>query len=208
MLPATQIRSFAIPDAIWYKGESRLDTLPQLAVPARDALAIERRAIKNVNILQEKRRYTLCCERMQGIVEELAYLGDVLPQPIIWLARKNGMSDTLSATAYIACMTVIGQYLARIAPSMSAQEKRDYLYERMPAVFFPPDHADRHDKCYKYVCARADLPALFSRAITMFPQEAVGISIEDCRQAFIARAELVRISAEKGYGLVDVVELT
>ena len=69
MLIDTQISSFAIPPDIWKNDHDIASNLPPLHLPARDALAIERRAAKGVNLRNEARRYTLCCERIQGIVQ-------------------------------------------------------------------------------------------------------------------------------------------
>ena len=75
---ADPIRSYLIPHDIWLSGWSDLPHLPAVALPARDALEIERRFRKEMNLRNEVRRYTVCCERIQGIVRDLALGGALI----------------------------------------------------------------------------------------------------------------------------------
>lgn len=208
MLIDTQISSFPIPAEIWFKGYDGLPSLPPLYLSGRDALAIERRSIKGVNLRNEMRRYTLCCQRMQGIVHEIAHQSGVLPQPIKWPSQNQDDSNLPSARAYLAIMALMGRWMFKFL-SDSPPEQLELLYPRVSSVFFPPEDAERHLKCFEFIATHPQVDLLFERAAreSTLPICDSSISVVNCRKAFHMRHESLKFIALRGYGLVDVLEI-
>lgn len=197
MLTDTQISSFMVPQDIWTNGYPGRPDLPPLALPVRDALDIERRAQKDVNIRNEVRRYTLCCERIQGIVRELASAEDILPPPVIWRTRRSLLEDSPSAFAYLA-----------LAESLS-QRLRNSAYARFAAIFFPPEHARSHFLVFEAICRLPDLDQFLERTSKQASRSDINMktTASEYRIALDQRRRLLEVVVSEQYGLVDVIEL-
>ena len=196
MLTDTQISSYLIPASIWAQGHPTRKDLPPLALPARDASDIERRAQKEVNLNNEARRYTLCCERIQGIVQQLSRESSLLPTPKIWWpdAEPDGRAPT--ARAYLALINAISRIL------------KGSPYPRVSALFFPPDHTRSYLQVIDAIRQQPNLDRLLDQAArsASLPDARFTVMPEECRSALDQRAELVRRAESEGHGLVDVVE--
>lgn len=204
----TQISSFLVPVEIWSNGHPSTPNLPSLHLPARDALAIERRARKGVNLRNERRRYTLCCERIQGITHELSEVSGVLSKPLIWPSFEQDNQKVPSARAYLAIMTLIGRWISRFLSKLPPDQLQ-FIYPRVSAVFFPPEDAQHHLKCFELIANHPTVHSLFERAARDATLEASPFVISDmqCQRAFYMRLELLKAVAVKECGLVDVIEV-
>ncbi len=196
MLTDTQISTYLIPASIWAQGHPTRKDLPPLAQPARDALDIERRAQKDVNLNNEARRYTLCCERMQGIVQQLSRESGLLPTPRIWSSNiePDGMAAT--ARAYLGLINAISRILRR-SP-----------YPRVSALFFPPDHTQSYLQVIDAIRQQPNLDRLLDQAArsASLPDARFAVLPEQCRAALDQRIELVHRATSDDHGIVDVIE--
>lgn len=196
MLIGTQISSFLIPATIWAEGCSGRPELPPLALPARDARAIERRAHKRVNLRNETRRYALCCERIQGLVLELSQEVALVP-PMLWPAFDAEDESHPSAHAYLAVIEAIRRRL------------RGSAYLRVAAIFFPPEDARSHLQVFEAFHQHPQLDRIFNEASRngSLPGSSFHLTTEQCQAALAQRFALLRIVESQKCGLVDVVEL-
>ncbi len=201
---ATRISSFVIPALVWEEGYSALPKLPPMALVVRDALAIERRSSKEVNLSNEQRRYTLCCERMQGIAEELFYGSDALQPPLVWPAESTDKMPC--ARAYLAVVETILPWMRK---HLSKDEMNNVVYSRFPFVFFPPDHTASYLAQYEFLSRHAEIDSLFEFAarVSNIKDSPLFISPTECKRAFDLRLEILRRVAGQDWGLVDVVEI-
>lgn len=197
MLIGTQIRSFLVPFEIWYQGYDGRRDLPPLAIPARDALDIERRSGKDLSLRNEAQRYTLCCERIQEIVAELTI---ELEFPALLFPSDDAAKDSAApnAGAYLALMNTLRKSL------------KGSPYRRVSAVFFPPEHAILHSQVYEVIGGRDGVDELFIQASKRgsLPNEVCNPTAEQCRAAFAQRHRLLKIAASEGKAIVDLIELT
>jgi hypothetical protein len=205
MLIDTQIKSFLIPRDLWKEGRKDMPLLPPIDLAAQDALDIEQRAGKGTNLLSESRRYVLCCERIQSIVQDLARVPGVLPPPLLWPSRTDAEANRPTARAYLALCGLMPGWMGRyLVP------ERPKCYMRVRAVFFPPEDASHHVEVYQFINDHPDSKRLFDRAAR---EGSVGegpfaLTPAECRSALLMRLELLKVSAvQEGYGLVDVIEL-
>jgi len=188
-----------VPFEIWHKGYvGRLD-LPPLAIPARDALDIERRSEKDLSLRNEAQRYTLCCERIQEIVAELASELE-FPSPSMLFPSDDAAKDPAgpSARAYLALMDTLRRSL------------KGSPYRRVSAVFFPPEHAILHSQVYEVMGSHDGIDELFIQASKRgsLPDGMSNPTDEQCRAAFAQRHRLVKAAASEGKAIVDLIELT
>jgi hypothetical protein len=197
MLTDTQISSFLVPATIWHQGLSGRPDLPPLALPARDALDIERRDTKGARLRNEARRYVLCCERIQGIVRELSMEVGVLSAPVVWPATSVADGSVPTARAYLALSEAIGRFV------------RGSPYPRICAIFFPPEHGRRYLHILDAILQEPQLDQLLSRAATAaaLPGSTATVTSQECGNALQHRREMLTTVASQGCGLVDVVEL-
>lgn len=199
----TQINSFLIPADLWTHGWSGRPALPPLAIPAADALDIERRAAKRVGLRNESRRYTLCCERMQAIVRELDREPGLLPQPLLWPVHRVASDSNPSARAYLAIVEIFS-----------------FLFERQPdgrvirffQSFIPPDNVAIQAQRAEESRGMAHFDEILKRAAERASPagSAIVVTAEECRHAFDRRCHLLQTAAQTSptaYGIVDVVEL-
>jgi hypothetical protein len=204
MLTDTQISSILIPHTVWEAGLAGRPDLPPLRVPARDALDIERRAEKRVNLRNEIRRYTLCCDRMQGIALELSRSG-IATVRMQWYATSAADEGRPNARAFLAVIEELARtidHIKRVATGPTPN-----LYNRVARVYFPPDHARIHRAMFQAMRQGAGLDKLFERAAKTASLSNSQISGEQCAQALEARYTLLQQAEAGSYGLVDVVEI-
>lgn len=199
MLTDTQISSFLIPRSIWQQGIPAQTNLPPLAIPARDALDIERRARKQINLHNEERRYTLCCERIQGIVQELSQETNVLRPPMLWPVYRLAKATEPSARAYLGLIEALGR-------SLGSQKSSE---ARIAAVFFSPEDTEKYLKIFEVLRKNPNLDKLFDGAakIASPPGSPFSITKQQCSMAFAQRYEFVKIAVSEICSIVDVVEL-
>lgn len=197
MLIDTQINSYLIPKSLWEQGYPGRADLPPLAIPARDALDIERRAQKGVNLRNEANRYILCCERIQGIVRELAHEAHLLRPPMVWPAHHGPIASVPSARAYLALIEALSPY-----------QRRDPKF-RFAAIFFSPEYAGLHQKIFEAIRQGTGIDQLLERTAksASLLGDSFVVSTEQCKAALERRYELLKIAALEECGLVDVVEL-
>ncbi len=199
----TQISSFSISAEIWNNGCTELPDLSALAIAVKDALAIERRFDKKVNLRNEHRRYTLLCDRVQGIVEELHYRGNRLNPDLVWTI--DGTREVPRARAYLALMYVLVDWMRALSPA----DKKAIPYARAPSIFFPPEHAKAHLGLFDFLSRHARISSLFDLAAqkASIPGSGIRISSAECQQAFLVRHGLLRKIATQNCGLVDVLSI-
>lgn len=204
MLTDTQISSILVPNAVWEAGLEGRPDLPPLRVPARDALDIERRAEKRVNLRNEIRRYTLCCERMQGIVLELARAG-IATVTMQWHATQVADERRPNARAFLAVVEELAHTIDRMQRASPGSTPN--LYNRVARIYFPPDHARIHRAMFQAMRQGAGLDKLFERAAKTASLSNSQITVDQCAQALETRYALLQQAEAGGYGLVDVVEI-
>lgn len=209
----TQIKSFVIPSGIWADGLSTLDKekypgvgrlLPPLQLPARDALAIELRVQRGVNLHNEQQRYTLCNHRIQEIVITLADLADVLSAPVVWPKMMDPRGKVPSSRAYLAVVSVTARWMRKFLLGQFP-----YAYGRLPAIFFPPQDAKQHYETYRLISQHPEKNQLFARAAkeASIADTPFILSPEECQNAFLFRMELLHVIMTQRLGLVDILEV-
>lgn len=207
MLIDSQISTYIIPQKIWYESSEQNNSLPPIFLPARDALAIERRAEKEVNLKNETRRYTLCCERIQGIVLELSQMpGDLAKNIFVWPAMTGANTKIPPARAYLSNIAMFGRWAKPIYKVLSSEHQANF-YDRIATNFFPPEDCERYLKGINWILNHPESSELFKKAAAHMPETFSKLSANQCRQAFLARRELVKIAVDRKCGLVDVVEV-
>lgn len=204
MLTDTQISSILIPNTVWKVGYAGRSDLPPLRVPARDALDIERRAEKRVNLRNEIRRYTLCCDRIQGIALELSRSG-IASMGMQWHTFRDGNDGRSSARALLAVIEELARTVDRMQRTTPGSIQN--LYNRVGRVFFPPEHARVHCAMFQAMSQGTGLDKLFERAAKNASFSNNQVTAEQCSQAMDARYVLLKKVEAEGFGLVDVVEL-
>ena len=204
----TQISSYMIPGEIWLSGYAGH---PPLTFPARDALDIERRWRKGVDLRKEARRYVGCCERMQGIARDLALAAAPIPAPCVWSTYGRRDVSTPSALAYLAIFEYLRRFYTIARRDQSGVLKRERLrYHLAEAIFHPPGkrmsdfltllaHVKNEPKLSQ-MCADASQKAEVADL-------SFKVSAEECQAAFQQRYGLVAKCVEDGFGLVDVFDI-
>lgn len=192
MLIGTQIKSFLVPQDVWHHGYVGRSDLPPIAIPARDALDIERRFRKGACLRNESRRYTLCCERIQAIISELASVPDLLGKPILYAAQQVAGEADSSSVAYISVLNTLRSSL------------RQTPYPRVASVFFPPDHAKRHCQVFDFIHKRPELEQLFDRAAKHASVLDDNCTPRQCSEAFAKRHQTLKLAAAEDLAIVDV----
>lgn len=195
MLTDTRISTYLVPGELWQRGAATRSDLPPLARPALDALDIERRSGRERLLRNESHRYILCCERIQGIVKELASDG-ILREDARCVASRAPEAGQPSALAYIAITDLLTRSI------------RKNPYPRLSATFFPPDDTRKYLSVLERVFKDTSLDDILRRASRSgSTDDAHRVTMDDCRFALMTRIEVVRTAAENDRGIVDVVEL-
>lgn len=199
---STQISSYLVPRPIW---EGCYQGTPSLALPARDALDIERRWRKGVILHSEAKRFAICCKRLQGLVRELEIKGAPIAHVHRWGAYQNTEDGGPRAVAYLAAM----EYLRRFYQPDRAGEK-SLKYDRLEAIFHPPgERLSAHLQLLTKAQSESKLHEMCAYAVRKADVLAGGwdVSPGECEGAIRKRHEFVSIGVEQDCGLVDVLDL-
>jgi hypothetical protein len=201
----TQISSYLVSSEMWEVGSAALPHLPPLSQPARDALEIERRSRKGVNLRNESRRYSLCCERMQGIVRVLALGGAPIHEPFVWRAY-DAAGEAPRALAWLA----LSEYLRRFYEVDRNGIKRDRLrYDRLEAVFHPPGiRVSNLLALFEQIRRNPHLGQVFTAASQKaeVANPTLHVTPEECGSAFEHRYRLIKRCADKALAMVDLID--
>ncbi len=204
----TQISSYIIPRGIWFDGHAGC---PPLALPARDALDIERRWRKDVKLRGEARRYTACCERMQGIARDLALAAAPIPAPCVWWTSGQRDAATPRALAYLAMFEYLRRFYTIAKRDSGGVLKRErLLYHRVEAIFHPPDkRMSDYLALVAHIRSEPKLPQMCAdaaqRAEVADPM--FNVSAQECEAALHQRYGLIAKCAAEGLGLIDVFDV-
>lgn len=202
----TQISSYLVPTEIWEGGSSALPHLPPLSQPARDALEIERRSRKAVNLRNESRRYSLCCERIQGIVRMLALGGAHMPEPFVWRAY-DAEGENTRAMAWLA----LSEYLRRFYTVDRNGIERDRLrFDRLEAVFHLPGlQLSNLLALFEQIRKNPHLDQVFVAASQKaeVSNPTLQVTPQECRAAFENRFDLIKRCSMESLALVDLIDL-
>jgi hypothetical protein len=201
MLTNTLISSYIIPKQIWYDGIPGNNQIVAIAIPARDALEIERRRKNNINLRNEDHRYTICCERIQSLAAETQRASTLMPSPVIWDAVQMNKTKNATAAAYLIMMEVFYKALNKSLDKLP--------YQRFLAVFIPPEDGQHYLQLMEWLNSMTKLDDLLQRATNISSRmgEDFVVSTQDCRLALTQRLELIRFVHSGNYGLVDVIDI-
>lgn len=201
----TQISSCLVPREIWESGYGPLPHLPPLSVPARDALEIERRSRKEVNIRNEARRYSLCCERITGIVRELVIGNARIPQPFVWSVFAGEKNPR--GLAWLA----LAEYLRRFYRIDRNGVTKDTLrHDRLEGIFHPPGvNISNLVALLEVVIRNPHLPQILTDVCqkTHIVTPATQLIPEECGEALKTRLELAKRCAQESLAIVDLIEV-
>lgn len=133
-MTTTHITLCAVPAAVWAATDQPSVGRPTIGRLVQDALAIERRMKKGVNLEDERTRYNLCCARIEAITSACM-------EPLESQASFKTVLDSGRFPAHplgITYLDVLRRLLAE-----------DYLQARvgktrLGATFFPPDTVRDH----------------------------------------------------------------
>ncbi len=207
MLIGTQISSYLISKDIWESGYTGLPAIPPLALPARDALDIERRSREGVTLRNEERRYTLCCERMQGIARELSLGGAPIPDPFIWASYESEQVENPKAMAWLA----LSEYFrSKYQINRNGIEKDTLRFDRLEAVFHPPGiKISNLLALFEKIKENPLLDKVFAAIVqqTAVATSKLPVTKEECSAAFEGRCGLLKRCLQESLGIVEVVEL-
>ncbi|MEZ4667569.1 MAG: hypothetical protein R3E39_06585 [Anaerolineae bacterium] len=202
-----QIRTILVPTNIWYNGDPELPHSPLAAMAQRDAMAIERRAQKRVNVRSEKRRYVLYCDRIQGIASELSSMSSNCPNAFVWPAQAEPDSKVPSAYIIFTISTNILRFVQTKNKSMINDEQPYSLYPRASTIFVPPSDANVHFDFYQMIHEHPSVDKLFELCSNMTQNDIHHLSPDECQRGFQMRYEFLKMVASREYGLVDVLEI-
>src|SRR5262249_31609585 len=151
----------------------------------------ERRSRKEVNLRNEARRYTLCCERMQGIVRELSIRGARMPEPFVWVAYDSEQVKNPRAIALLA----VSEYLRRKYEVDRNGNPRDTLrYDRLEAVFHPPGRRISNlFGLFEKIKSNPHLDQVFAAAAQKaeVANPILTVDMNECRAAFESRYGMI-----------------
>ena len=204
----TQISSYLIPRAIW---ESGYGSTPPLALPARDALDIERRWRKGVILRNEAKRYAICCKRMQGIARELEILGAPIPHSHVWKSYEHVEANGPRALAYLAFFEYLRRfYKPNRQGAGTPSGEKGLKYDRVEAIFQPPgERLVAYLSLLSQVQLEPRLSDMCLNAVRSAEVLALGFKVSpgECEAALRHRHSLAVMCVELDCGLVDVLDL-
>lgn len=130
----TQFLLCAVPAEFWNNEVSHPEPLSIMQELIQDALAIERRLPKNVNLENERSRYTLCCQQIENIAYQFAAL------------FKNGDEfKAILQDGRFPAFTIDETYLHFLFLIETNSAKAQLASEiRFGSSFFPPDGVSDH----------------------------------------------------------------
>jgi len=201
MLTNTQISSYLIPKEIWEAGRTGYTQISPLSIPARDALEIERRRNKNINLRYEDHRYTIACERIQSLAVETFQNDKDLPRPVIWPTHFGVGKKHSTALAYLITIESLFRALFKSIDKLP--------YQRFLAVFFPPDDKDNHLKLFQVLVNNIHIDDMMLRASNLSRRMGTDFEItpEQCKLALLDRFDLLNTIQSQNCGLVDVIQI-
>jgi len=205
----TQISSYLIPRAIW---ESGYKSTAPLALPARDALDIERRWRKGVILRNEAKRYAICCKRMQGMARELEILGAPIPHSYVWKSYEHTEGDGPRALAYLAFFEYLRRFYEpkRQGAGAAPPGVKGLKYDRIEAIFQPPgQRLAAYLDLLSQVQIESRLPEMCLIAVSRAEVLALGFKVSpaECEAALRRRHSLAAMCVKLDCGLVDVLDL-
>jgi hypothetical protein len=160
-----------------------------------------------VNLRNEARRYTLCCERMQGIARELSLGGAPIPEPFVWVAYDSGQAKNPKAIAWLA----LSEYLRRFYTVDRNGIKKDKLrYDRLEAIFHPPgNRISNLLSLFEKIQTNPYLAQVFDAAAqkAAVSNPILKVTLEECRVAFESRYSLIQRCVRESLGIVDVIDI-
>ena len=148
----------AVPAELWNKEVSLPEPLSILQALIQDALSIEGRLPKKVNLENERSRYTLCCNQIEGIASQF----------VAWWKTGDEFKNLLEAKRFPA-FPIDEAYLHFLVQVMvlgTEQKIADRI--RLGASFFPPDEVITHNKEFEQLAQRLgwqDKPAIKNRKV-------------------------------------------
>ncbi len=200
MWTGIQIETYLIPKSVWENGHTfqendRLMRIESLSRPARDASDIEQRILKKVNVRNEARRYTLCCERLQELTVELYQHNALKNPPDVWVCYDQFQKESVRALALLA---LVEQIYRQIASS------------RVGAVFTGPDQISTRLKSFKGLSQQeytiSELCETAARISTNLHPD-LPIETHEVERAFERRYEQLSLCVTEQLGLVDVIDI-
>jgi hypothetical protein len=204
----TRISSYLIPRAIW---ESGYISAPPLALPARDALDIERRWRKGVILRNEAKRYAICCKRMQGIARELEILGAPIPPFHVWKSYDDTEGNAPRALAYLALFEYLRRFYKPNRQGAGPQSgEKGLKYDRVEAIFHPPDQRlVAYLSLLSQALSESKLSEMCLQAVRRSEVLAFGFKVDpdECEAALRYRHTLAATCVKLNCGLVDVLDL-
>ncbi len=133
-MTTTHITLCAVPAAMWATTEPTDDGRPTVGIFVRDALAIEKRTKKGVNLEDERVRYSLCCARIEA-------LACTRMQYIKSQADFKRLLDSGMFPAYPLGVNYL-DVLMRLLAEDHLQVRTSGI--RLGATFFPPEAVREH----------------------------------------------------------------
>ena len=198
-----RIHSLLVPREVWMNGppQGAAGVPPASRTPlnitALDASAIELRTLSRVNLRQEHRRYRLCVQRMQGIARDLERAG---------LASCGATfgPEAPSAWALLATFGTTWRWAARKLTVPALDRAVAFRCRHLASGFCAPDEVGATIEALRCVVTHPKVDGLYRRASRDAPSNEIALAPEDCRQAVLARLDLLEGAADEGQGVVDV----
>lgn len=159
----SRIKLYLLPEEFWQK---RDDPLSDISVFVRDALAIERRIKKGVNLVNERMRYQLCCRRIQSAVARY---------------HDEGLETEILDDGYIAFL----RFLYADAKTCECAS-----LSRISANFFPPERVEEQIIFFKnivHTITALDGDVNISKRVTFFEKaKARGAGIVEVQEFYVS----------------------
>ena len=142
----SKITILAIPQVVWDAKTQFGDYQIDLKEFAQDALAIERRIVKGVNLDNERNRYTLCCSRLEAAVKI----------PILqYIPDETGFVNALSQ-GFLPAFTLETDYL-NMLETILQEATPNIESARLGASFHPPKSLLIHARNFFETAAKCQL---------------------------------------------------
>ena len=134
----------AVPAELWSTQTSFPEPLSILQALIQDALAIERRLPKNVNLENERSRYTLCCDQIESIASQYISL----------FKTGDEFKEGLKAMRF-PVFPIDETYLHFLIQVMALEtEQKTATRIRLGASFFPPDEVVAHGTAFEQLAEK------------------------------------------------------
>lgn len=134
----------AVPAELWNAQASLTEPLSILQALIQDALGIERRLPKNVNLENERSRYTLCCNQIEGIASQF----------ITPFKTGDEFKEVLKIKRF-PIFTIDEVYMHFLVQVMALEAEQETAAKiRLGASFFPPDEVVQHSKEFEQLAQK------------------------------------------------------